>query len=245
MNPRRLFFLLSFLPQVLFAQTGGKDIVKRMYERYHGKWQAGLTFVQTTEQYRNDSLKKTAIWHEAALFPDKLRIDMGAIADQNAIIFRNDSLYNFRKGKLLMAGEYDDDLSFLLGGLYFYPLDTALEKFGKYGYDLSKSCTGTWQGRPVLIIGAASTDEHVTQLWVDQKNLYAVRMIKYNGNSKEEGRFDDHIQIGHGWSETKCTFYRNDKLTQTEYYKDCKPAPDLDLRLFDPASFGKVYWFKE
>jgi len=245
MTLKRVILAIILLPKVLFAQTDGTDIVKRMYARYHGKWYSGLTFVQTTELYRNDSLKKTVIWHEASLFPGKLRIDIGPISDGNALLFRNDSLYNFRKGKLVSSRKDDDDLSFLLGGLYFLNWGTVTKKFQKYGYDLSKFCTGTWQDKPVLIIGAATPDERVTQLWIDKKDLFVVRMIKYEGNAKEEGRFDNHIRIGDGWTETHCTFYRNDKLIQIEKYSDCKTMTDPDPLLFDPESFGKVYWFKE
>jgi len=55
-----LFFAASLLcGESVFAQTG-EDLVKQMHKKYYGRWYHTLTFVQTTDIYRNDSLKEPA-----------------------------------------------------------------------------------------------------------------------------------------------------------------------------------------
>ena len=127
----------------------GEKILQKMYKRYSGKWYKSFTFNQTTEHYRNDSLVKTSTWYEWIIFPDKFRIDFADKNDGNAVIYLKDSVYNFRKGKLIRTGFNADNLTFLLGGMYFYPLDTVKIKLQKMGYNLEKFHKDTWNGKPV------------------------------------------------------------------------------------------------
>ncbi len=82
---------------------------------------------------------KTATWHEAIVFPDYFRISFGEVKDGNAVIFIKDSSFNFSKSKLIRKGLRGEDLTFLLGGMYFYPLDTVLIKMQKECYDINKA----------------------------------------------------------------------------------------------------------
>ncbi len=226
---------------VLCAFSNGKnapDVLKQMYKRYDGKWQANFTFNQTTENYRHDSLIRTSTWYEAIVYPDKFRIDFGDRKEGNAVIYNKDSAYNFRKGKLVRTSVNDDDLTFLLGGMYFYPLDTVEAKMNRFGYSLDKFHEDKWNDRPVYVIGANSTAEKTDQVWIDKENLVVVRFIKYTGGRKEEGVLSDHKRFGDGWSETACSFYFDDKLFQKETYHDCKANTDIDLSMFDPKKFS-------
>ena len=220
--------------------TTGEDIVKKMYSKYAGKWHKALVFKQTTERYRNDSLKSTQTWHEYMLAPDKLRIDIEPLDKGNSIIFRADSTYSIRNSKVVAARADENDLIFLLGGLYFYPLEKSTAKLKSLGYDLTKSYEDTYNGKPIYVIGASSKDDlSVNQLWVDKKDLYLVRMIKHEKQTKQDAQFTGHQKIGNGWTETKVHFYVNDKLLQVETYFDCKEAESLDEKMFDPASYVK------
>jgi hypothetical protein len=220
----------------------GKDIVKKMYDRYAGKWYRSFTFNQTTEFYRNDSLKGTQVWYEAIRFPDRFRMDFGEADSGNAVIFRGDSAYRFRNGKLRSTSiSNNEGLIFLLGGMFFYPLDQTIGMMGALHYDLEKMHEDTWKGRPVYVIGAGKGEEGVSQLWIDQQNLYLVRMIKIDGQQKLEAIFDDYKPFDGGWSETKCTFYSNGKLAQVETYHDCKSNVTLEDRIFDPSVLLKTH----
>ncbi len=227
-------FALSFS-----NKNTGEGVLRIMYAKYAGKWHKALTFKQTTERFRNDSLKSTQTWRESMLYPDKLRIDIEPLANNNTIFFRGDSTYRVQGGVLKSAVKQENDLIFLLGGMYSYPIEKTIDKLKGLGYDVSKACDETWKGKPVYVIGANNKDEKVSQLWVDKTNLYLVRMIEYNKSGKEEAVFDDHLKLDGAWTETKVHFYINDKLLQVESYFDCKTVPGFDERLFDPQHYQK------
>jgi hypothetical protein len=241
-------FIAGFFIFFIFSSNenmDSKNVLKKMHDRYSNKWYHTFTFSQTTERYRNDSLIKTSTWYEAVMFPDKFRIDFGDIKNGNAVIFSRDSAYNFRSGKLDTVTINNDDLTFLLGGMYFTSFDSVLSKISHLGYNLNKFKEASWHNAPVYIIGADSVNEKVNQLWIDKEKLVLVRFIEYNDNHKEEGILENQQQFGRGWSETKATFYFDDKLAQKEYYHDCKANENIDPRVFDPLQFGKVHWYKE
>jgi hypothetical protein len=237
----------AILAMVLFHHDdmNSEKVLKQMYERYAGKWYHTFTFVQTTERFKNDSLTQTSTWYEALRFPDRFRIDFGDIKTGDAVIFANDSAYSFRKGVLKSTTFDNNDLVFLLGGLYFYSFDRVINHVKSLHYDLHKYHSDTWNNKPVYVIGANSNDEKVNQLWIDKEKLVLVRFIKYENNSKQEGILNDQQQFGGGWSETKVVFYINDKLIQKEYYRDCKANVDIDPKVFDPTQFGKMHWYQE
>ncbi|HEV8082927.1 MAG TPA: hypothetical protein VGP55_06985 [Chitinophagaceae bacterium] len=219
---------------------GGRDILKKMYERYNGKWYKTFSFNQTTEMYRNDSLIRTEIWYENIKFPGDFRIDFGSLDSGNAVIFKNDSSYLFRKGKLAGVRPDENDLVFLLGGMYFYPYDSVLAKMKTLGYNLDKFHEDTWKGNGVYIIGAGKGEDSVSQLWFDKEKLNLVRMIKFENNRKEEGLFENHVKLGGGYSESLVYFYINDKLIQVEKYHDLKADVNIDKSIFNAGNFVKL-----
>jgi hypothetical protein len=188
--------------------------------------------------YRNDSLRATQTWYEAIRFPDRFRMDFGDADSGNAAIFRGDSCYRFHNGQLRSTViNNNEGLIFLLGGVFFYPLDQTYTILDSLHYDLNKTYEDTWKGRPVYVIGAAKGEDRVNQLWIDKEYLYLVRMTKVDGPTKMEGVFDNYKSFSGGWMATKCTFYLNGKMLQVETYHDCKADVSLDDRIFDPTNF--------
>ena len=231
--------LFLFLPFWQQKELNSTTLLQKMYDRYHNQWHSSLSFNQTTERYKNDSLVKADTWYERIAYPDMLRIDIGNPNSGNGIIFRKDSTYVFNNNRITRSIKNENELIFFLGGLYFVPFDEVLAHFRALKYDLSKFHTSTWKGHPVYVIGANKDDEKVNQLWVDQDKLIPVRFIKYDDKNKEEGLFEQHIALKNAWSETKCTFYVNDKLLQVEKYHDVVPGGPIDKSIFDPGMIGK------
>ena len=226
--------LLAFLAPAKNNSTS-KEVLQTMYGKYHGKWHKSLKFNQTTGRFRNDSLVSTATWYETIVYPDLLRIDIGAASSPNGILFRHDSTYVFKDNKITRGVKNENELIFFLGGMYFKDFDEVLKHFADLHYDLSKFHASTWKGKPVYVLGADKDDEKVNQLWIDQEKLVAVRFLKYEDNTKEEGTFEDQIPLKNAWSETKCKFYINDKILQIETYRDVKADQPVDMKLFEPA----------
>ena len=122
----KLLTLLLAASIYFVVPNTSRDILKKMHDHYYGKQFKTLTFNQTTENYRNDSLVKTSAWYEAIQYPNHFRIDFGDPHHGNGVIFSKDSAYNFRNGKLAKVTVNTDDLTFLLGGMYFYSFEKVL-----------------------------------------------------------------------------------------------------------------------
>nr|WP_294941868.1 hypothetical protein [uncultured Mucilaginibacter sp.] len=214
-------------------------VLEKMYAKYHGKWHTSLAFTQTTQRYRNDTVARTDTWYEHIVYPDRLRIDFGEKTG-NGVIYRGDSSYVFRANKVVRADKAENELIFFLGGMYFKPMDEVLAHFAELKFDLAKFHEDTYNGKPVYVLGADKDGEQVNQLWIDKAKLVAVRYFKYDKNGKEEATFEQHTALKGGtWSETYCKFLINDKLLQTETYKDIVPNAVIDKAMFDPALLGK------
>lgn len=246
MLPKLLVVLLLAVGVTAYASSNGAPVgLQKMYKQYAGKWYRTFTFTQTTERYRNDSLRSKQTWYEASIFPDKFRIDFGVPDSGNAVIYKGDSSYSFGRGKLRAVRKDENDLTFLLGGMYFYPYEAVVAKMKTLGYDLDKSFETSFNGKPVYVVGANADGEKVNQIWIDKEKLCIVRFFKYENGRKEEGVFEDHIKAGAGWTESKVSFYIDDKLLQKEYYHDFKANVALDEKFFDPKQFGSWHWWKQ
>ena len=219
---------------------GSIEILKKMHDRYAGKWYKTFSFNQTTEIYRNDSLKRSETWYENIKFPYDFRIDFGNPDSGNAVIFKNDSSYSFIKSQKAGVRPNDDDLLFLLGGMYFYPFDEVTVKMKSFGYDLDKFHEDIWKGMPVYVIGAVKNKDSANQIWIEKENFSPVRLLKYENNTKEEALFENHVKLDGGFTETLVYFYINDRLIQVEKYHDLRANVEIDSAIFDPENFVKL-----
>lgn len=237
---RALFICtLIALAQIASAQSG-KKFISKLHKTYAGNWPATFSFQQETKGYRNDSLVSTSIWTEAIEYPAKFRMDIGPLENGNAMLYVNDSSYRFSKGKLVRTAKDENDLIFLLGGMYFYSKESMLEKLAALNYDLSKSYKTKWQGKDVIVVGANNSDENVNQLWFEKDRKVLVRMFKYEDNRKQEVQFDKHVNlIGKTWIETDVKIFINDKLVQTEAYFNLLANPILHQNTFNPEKFAE------
>ncbi|HEX5153729.1 MAG TPA: hypothetical protein VFW07_19920 [Parafilimonas sp.] len=231
--------IISLVAAVSFLNHNtNDDVIEKMYKQYAGKWMKSFSFTQTTQMYRNDSLVNTSTWYENIAYPDKFRIDFGSKTAGNAALFVNDSIYSFRNSKLNHVSANDENLTFILGGMYFYPLDSVTLMLRRMGYNLNKSYETSLNDKPAYVVGANNGEEKANQLWIDKEKLVIVKIISYNRGDKEEGIFSNHKQFGNGWSETLCSFYVNGTLVQKETYYDCKADENIDLKIFDPYNFS-------
>src|SRR5438128_510413 len=110
----RIVLLLTILPVLSYAQVKNSgELLDLMYKKYAGKSCRSFTFSQDNKHYKNDTLSGTSTWYEALEYPDKFRIDFGDPKDGNAVIFRNDSAWHFRKGELKRKEADKNDLLLL------------------------------------------------------------------------------------------------------------------------------------
>jgi len=239
---KKLFIAIVILSIVLsfINPPGSIEVLKKMHDRYAGKWYKTFSFNQTTEIYHNDSLKRSETWYENIKFPNDFRIDFGNPDSGNAVIFKNDSSYLFRKSQKASVQPDNDGLLCLLGGMYFYPFDEVTLKMKSFGYDLDKFYEDVWKAMPVYVIGADKNQDSINQIWIEKENFSPVRLLKYENSTKEETLFENHVKLDGGFTETLVYFYINNKLIQVEKYHDLKANVEIDPAIFDPEKFVKL-----
>jgi hypothetical protein len=152
----------------------GEALIRRMRERYDGKWYRTLTFVQKTTLPNGE----VETWHEALSAPGLLRIDIAPLDSMHTLIFRDDSLYVFKAGHLTESRDLIHPLLVLGFDVYVQPESVTIGKLRGLGYDLSRLHETTWQGRPTWVAGALPGDSTSRQFWIDKERLYFVRSLE-------------------------------------------------------------------
>jgi hypothetical protein len=219
----------------------GFELIGQMRRRYAGKWYRTLTFVQKTTLAEG----KVETWYEAAELPGKLRIDIAPLEGKNTLLFRNDSIYEFKKGKPAESHPMIHPLMVLGFDVYAQPVEVTVRKLQALGFDLTRLHQSSWQGRPAYVVGAAPGDTITRQFWIDQERLYFVRMVepgKQNPSARVETQFNKYIPLGEGWLETEVRFLVDGETRMLEEYSDPKAGVALDPTIFDPSRWVPPGW---
>jgi len=239
-----LLFVIA--PSTFAAKiTNTEELVQAMQKKYSKSWYETATFVQKTTNIDKDGNQKVETWYEAMSLPGSLRIDFTPTKDGNGILFTNSQIYVFKNGKVDSNRPYVHPLMVLGFDIYRLPQRDVIEKLKELKFDLSIFREDTWQGRPVYVVGAKAGDLHSTQFWIDQKNLYFVRMIRpagRDGAQTQETQFNKYRKLGGGWMSPEVIFSVDGKVSTTEEYSELRANVPLDPKLFDPQNFATVHW---
>lgn len=222
----------------------GKAVIAMMRERYLGKWYRTLTFTQKTTLPDG----KVETWYEALELPGKLRIDVAPLDSMKAIIFRNDSVYQFEGGRLKDSAAFVHPLMVLGFDVYEAPVAETVAKLQALKFDLSKLYQTNWQGRPTYVVGAVRGDTTSPQFWIDAERLYFVRSFEPSRKDPaviNETRFDKYIRIGGGWLEMEVLFLAKGEQRVREEYSNPKVNVKLDPGIFDPRAWRAPGWVKK
>jgi len=222
-----------------------EDLVQAMQKKYGKSWYKTATFIQKTIEIDKDGNRKVEIWYEALSVPGSLRIDFTPVKDGNGILFTDNKIHIFKAGKIESSRPFVHPLMILGFDIYRLTQTDALEKLKGLKFDLSILREDTWQGRPVYVVGAKAGDLHSRQFWIDQKNLYFVRMIQpagKDGAQTQETQFNKYVKLGGGWMAPEVIFMVDGKTVTTEEYSDMRADVALDSKLFDPQYFSSVHW---
>ena len=233
------FISLSFLfcacfSTIVLAQkvSYGKEYIKMMHQKYeHGPCKS-YTFSQRNTHYKADTISGHSEWHEAIEFPDKFRIIFGDKSNGNYVIFKNDSVFNYKNGKQVKTRRDSSTLLLLLGGMFYRNIDDVIQRLKNANYNLDILTEQKWNKEDVYVVGAKENDLISNQFWVDKKTMRILRIIeKLNETDMMDMRFEAHQKSCKGYTETKVSFRRNGKLEQEEEYYDIKENtsfPDMN-----------------
>jgi hypothetical protein len=250
--------LLASSTPCLTAQGGasprtGTDVLEAMRAAYAGKWYHTLTFTQKTTRRGQDGTERVETWYETlahtAAAGTRLRIDIGDLSAGNGVIYTADSSFRVRGGKLQSSSASGNEFLPLIEGVYVQPVARTVKELGQMKVDLTRVRTGTWEGKPVWIVGAASASDTTSpQFWVDTDRKLLQRMIISGGDGQPP--LDVHLggyeRVGNGaWLATKIEMLQNGARRQAEDYSGWKVDVPVDPAMFDPAQWSTAaHWAK-
>lgn len=230
----------------------GADVLEAMRGAYQGKWYHTLTFRQKTTLRGQDGTEREQTWYETLTHTaagTKLRIDLGDLSAGNGIIFTPDSSYRVRGGQLAAANAQGNEFLPLIEGVYVQPVAKTVKELDQMKVDMSRVTTGTWEGKPVWIVGASSASDTTSpQFWVDTDRKLLVRMVLPTGEG--QAPLDVHLgkyeRVGNGaWLATKIEMFQNGVRRQAEEYFDWKVDVPVDAAMFDISKWSTApHWAK-
>jgi hypothetical protein len=223
----------------------GKDLIRAMHDRYRHDWYQTLTFEQTSVTHHPDGTSRSEIWHEAALLPGRLRIDMGEPSQGNGALIADGTLTRFQAGKVTTSRPFVHMLLVLGFDVYRQPARRTIDEISGQGFDLTRLHEDTWEGEPVYVVGAAAGDLTTKQFWVDRKRLLFVRLIEpdeHDNAKTDDTRFTDYCRTSPGWVAARVEFYLAGKNVFSEHYSAIEVNPKLDPAIFDPRRFTALHW---
>jgi outer membrane lipoprotein-sorting protein len=243
-----LIFALSLVsltaaPDPKISNTN--ELISAMQKKYGKSWYKTATFIQQTTNIEPDGTSKVETWYEAMSVPGSLRIDFTPTSEGNGILFTDGKIFVFKNGKVDSTRAFEHPLLILGFDIYRAPASDVTAKLQALKFDLSQFREDTWQERPVYVVGAKAGDLHSPQFWIDQKELYFVRMLRpagKDGAQTSETQFNKYQKLGGGWIAPEVIFMVDGKVVTTETYSEMRADVPLDPKLFDPQFWTTVHW---
>jgi hypothetical protein len=216
----------------------GQDVIGAMHERYAGEWYSTLTFKQRTSRLLPSGKWSVQTWWEAMKLPGKLRIDFDPVSAGNGVLYARDSQFVVQNGRALRGDPGINPLLLLGFDVYAAPVAYTTARLRREGFDLTRVNETTFQGRPVIVVGARKGDYDRKQFWVDAERLLFVRMLEptpRDTSKMQDIRFTNYERHGSGWIAPRVEIWTEGKLVFYEDYDDIRVDVALDDALFVPS----------
>ncbi len=224
----------------------GRELIKKMYEKYNGKWHKNITYTQVADLYnkKGDFVRKE-ISQELISMPGKLIVKVGNKDSGDGHMYKNETTYIFKDGELVFKKKRPHFVILSGYDVYSLPPDTTADKLECMGYDLTRICETTFNNRDVFIVGVTDpSDKKSSQLWVDKKDLYLVKSIIYDPKYKRtlEVILTGYKKFDEKWLSTGMIFKVNDRLKVKQKYVDITFPTELPEDLFSVEDFEDSEW---
>ena len=228
-------------PVVLGAQGApatGDAVIQAMHDRYAKTWYHTLTFTQKTTRRTAADTMAIETWKEASILPGRLRIDIRRASGNLAAIYSGDSVFIVRGDSTVSRAAARNVLLIMGFDVYGQPAEQTLAALHGEHYTTTSVREDTWEGRPVYVIGAPAGDTRTAQIWIDKERLLYVRSIQPDRDTTKssEYRFDNYVQVPHGWLSEKVLAFVDGKLVQQEEYSDVRTDGPVDPKIFVPPA---------
>jgi len=236
-----LYFLvaITFLSCSAPEPKNGKELIALMHNKYKNTWYQKLTFKLATIYYdAEEKVAREQTCYEAMLLPNSLAIKFDSITSGNGIVFKKDSIYNFKAGKKIASRPLYHPLLILGFSVYAQSPEKTIEDLTQLKINLSKIKTTTWKGKENYVVG----DEKGNHFYIEKERLLFTKLIqKQANNTPIETQFNKYEPLQKGWISPEVLFFTNGKLTLKEVYSDIK-TPVLTKEVFDVNQFQKSNW---
>jgi hypothetical protein len=218
----------------------GEDLLAAMRAKYEGKWYTTLTFTQKTSRLQPDGTWNVATWYEAMRVPGRLRIDFDPVSAGNGVLYARDTAFTFRNGQPVAPTPSINPLLLLGFDVYGNPPARTAALLRREGYDLARVRADSFEGRPMIVVGALRTDPATRkQIWIDAERLYFVRLLgpARDTTKVQDTRFVNYRREGDAWVSPRVEIYSDGKLIFYEDYTNIRANVLLDDAIFDPSKW--------
>ncbi|HEY3934671.1 MAG TPA: hypothetical protein VGL65_08630 [Gemmatimonadales bacterium] len=236
-----LVTLLSLLHATPMAVPPGEAVVQRAFEKYRGKWFHSALYIQRTVLPADQRIET---WYVAVQPPGRVRVDVAPAATGRVVIYRNDTTYEIGGGRLRSATEGVLPFLLVLHDLQTAKPEQTIAMLRRYGFDLTRTHNTTWDGAPVIVVGALAGDTVSNQFWLDRDRLVLVRMIEKNMDPRRplDARVTGYKPADGGWLPRSVRVYLGNDLSIAEDYSEPKLDIPLELDLFEPMPYHLPKW---
>lgn len=236
-----LALAMAGVPVALRAQGApatGDAVIQAMHDRYAKTWYHTLTFTQKTTRRTPADTMAIETWKEEAMLPGRLRINIQRASGNFAAIYSGDSVFVVRGDSTVSRAASRNILLIMGFDVYGQPAAQTLSILHSEHYPTTSVREDTWEGRPVYVIGAPAGDTRSPQIWVDKERLLYVRSIQPDQDTTKtsEYRFDNYVQVPHGWLSEKVLAFVDGKLIQQEEYSEVRTDGPVDPKIFVPPA---------
>jgi hypothetical protein len=237
-------------PPAVVRITSGDALLRAMHDRYAGKWYRTMTFRQTTTQVPpGGGAERKSTYYETMMLPGRLRIDTD-LERGNGVLFANDSQYNVLNNTVRRSAAGHNVLLVLGFDVYGQPVARTAEVLQSLGFPMTPVRDGTWDNRPVWIVGGSGpNDLHSSQFWVDKERLVFVRLLQPavgDPSKTQDIRFEDYRPAGGGWVAARVEGFIDAQRFLLEEYEDIRVDPPVGEALFDPRHWNAAsHWAKQ
>jgi hypothetical protein len=223
-------------PALRFAN--GDSVVAAMHRRYAGKWYNTLAFKQKTSRLLPTGKWDVQTWYEAMKLPGRLRIDFDPVTAGNGVMYARDSQFVASNNRVIRGEPGVNDL-FLLGfDVYGNAPGRTAALLRRQGFDLSRVHEDIFEGRPMIVVGAAPGDLRRKQFWIDADRLLFVRLLDAaprDSTKVQDIRFVNYEPLGTAWIAPRVEILVDGKLIFAEDYSDVRPNLPLHESIFAPT----------
>jgi hypothetical protein len=234
------------LPATVYAS--GQDVVAAMRARYAGKWYNTLTFRQKTSRLLPNGTWDVQTWYEALALPGRLRIDFEPVSAGNGVLYARDSQFVASNGRVVRAEPGINDLLLLGFDVYANPVSRTEALLRRQGFDLARVHQDSFEGRPMIVVGALNGDQRRKQFWVDADRLLFVRLLETDPRDStkvQDIRFVNYEPRGDAWVSPRVEIHSGGKLVFYEDYFEMRTNVPLDESIFDPTPWRNAKnWVK-